>query len=320
MEADMNLSINHPKPSTPPETRHDTGAVSMWQVVKQTVADWSEDKAPRLGAALAYYAVFSLAPMLILALAVAGLFFERGEVEAQLNSQFEQLLGPEGAEAVETLVAGAQKPAEGFVAAVIGAIALAFGATGVFVQLKDAMNTIWEVRVKKGQGVWGFVRTYFLSFAMVLGIGFLLVVLLVASALLSAATGWLDSRVPIAPVLIHLPQLVGTFLIVALLFAMIFKLLPDVQIAWKDVWLGAVVTSLLFSLGKSAIGLYLGRASFGSSYGAAGTVLIVLAWTYYSAQILFLGAEFTQVYARYYGTRIRPADTAEQAGNHAGQA
>ena len=264
-----------------------------------------DDHAPRLGAALAYYAVFSLAPILILALAVAGLFFDSRVVEAQLNAQFEHFLGSEGAKAVATLVAGARKPTEGAVATVIGVVALVFGATGFFIQLKDAMNTIWEAEIKQGQGAWGFVRKYILSFAMVLGIGFLLVVLLFASVVSSAVTAWLAERVRVVPLVVHLVQLIGSVTVLALLLAMIFKFLPDVRIGWRDVWLGAFVTSLLFNLGQFAIGMYLGRASFGSSYGAAGTVLIVLAWTYYSAQILFLGAEFTQVYARNFGTRIQ---------------
>jgi membrane protein len=195
-------------------------------------------------------------------------------------------------------------------ATIIGTVALVFGATGVFVQLKDAMNTIWEVELKRGLGAWGFIRTYLLSFAMVMGIGFLLIVLLLASAILAGITGTIGGAESLSPVLLHAAQFVGSWLLVSLLFAMIFKLLPDVAIRWRDVWLGALVTSLLFNLGKFAIGLYLGRASFGSSYGAAGTVLIVLAWTYYSAQILFLGAEFTQVYARRFGQRIQPSEMA----------
>ena len=192
-------------------------------------------------------------------------------------------------------------------------MALVLGATGFFIQLKDAMSTIWEAAPKQSQGAWGFVRKYILSMAMVLGIGFLLVVLLFASVVSSAVTEWLAERVRVVSLVVYLVQLFGSVTVVALLLAMIFKFLPDVRIGWRDVWLGAFVTSLLFNLGQFAIGMYLGRASFGSSYGAAGTVLIVLVWTYYSAQILFLGAEFTQVYARNFGTRIQSAEAARIA-------
>lgn len=298
---------------TAPRTSH-LGSGVLWQIAKETVSEWREDKAPRLGAALAYYAVFSLAPMLILALAVAGLFFEPENIQAQLDTQFADLLGREGADGIAALVEGARKPAEGTAATIIGTIALLFGATGVFVQLKDAMNTIWEVQIKKSLGIWGFVRTYILSFAMVLGVGFLLVLLLIVSASLAAVSQFLEDRFSFPQPVLYVVQFAGTVAVVALLFAMIFKFLPDVRIQWRDVWLGAIFTSLLFALGKFAIGMYLGRASFSSSYGAVGTVLVVLVWTYYSAQILFLGAEFTQVYARYFGSRIQPAETAERTG------
>jgi len=275
-----------------------------------TYNEWSADKAPRLGAALAYYTIFSLAPMLIIVMFVAGLVFDPEQVEAALNGQFENMLGKEGAEAVSALVAGSQKHEEGAVATVVGIAALVFGALGVFVQLKDALNTIWKVELRPGRGWWQLVRDYFLSFSLVLGVGFLLIVMLAVNAVLSVVVGWFGEMLAISAAAAYATEFVVSFLIATLLFAMIFKFLPDARIGWRDVWLGAAATSLLFNIGKLLIGLYLGQASFTSAYGAAGTVLIVLVWTYYSAQILLLGAEFTQVYARSYGQRIEPSDGA----------
>jgi membrane protein len=283
-------------------------ATSLWEMLKMTYSDWSEDKATRLGAALAYYTVFSLAPLLIIVLAIAGAVFDPETVRAQINQQLG--LGEAGGEGIARLIEGAQKSGSGLVASILGGAAILFGATGVFVQLKDALNTIWEVEPKPGLGVWAYVKERLLSFGMILVIGFLLLVLLVVSAVLHGVQEYIGEWLPMPGWTAQLLDVVISFAGVTLLFAMIYKYLPDVQIRWRDVWLGAAVTALLFTVGKFLLGLYLGRASFTSAYGAAGTIVIILLWAYYSAQILFFGAEFTQVYAKQYGGRIRPAENA----------
>lgn len=286
-------------------------ATTWWEVLKMTYHDWTEDRAPRLGAALAYYTVFSLAPLLLIVISIAGLVFDPAEVQTAIDHQLEGLLGAEGKEGVSAMVAGAQNKDSGIVATVLGVVALLFGATGVFAQLKDSLNTIWEVEAKPGQGIWQYVRDRFLSFAMVLTIGFLLLVMLVVSAGLAVLLAFFNHLIPLPEWSAYLIDAVVSFGAVTMLFAMMFKYLPDVKIAWGDVWLGAAFTALLFTVGKYALGLYLGQAGFGSTYGAAGAVVIILLWAYYSSQILFFGAEFTQVYARSFGGRILPAENAQ---------
>jgi membrane protein len=283
-------------------------AGSWWEMLKMTYEDWSEDKAPRLGAALAYYTVFSLAPMLIIVLTIAGLVFDAETIRSQISQQTG--LGEQGKEGLAMLIAGAEKSDTGILATILGVVAILFGATGVFVQMQDALNTIWEVEPKPGQGVWGFIKNRVLSFAMVLAIGFLLLVLLVVSAILHGLQEYLGHLMPIPGWAAQVLDILVSFGGITLLFAMIFKYLPDVKIRWRDVWLGAAVTALLFTLGKFLLGLYLGRESVASAYGAAGTLVIIMLWAYYSSQILFFGAEFTQVYARSYGRRIQPSDHA----------
>jgi membrane protein len=300
-----------PDPSISPEKRSKftRRAYSWLEMIKMTFRDWSEDKAPRLGAALAYYTVFSLAPLMIIVLAIAGLLFDADTVRSQINQQLG--LGEKGGEGLAMLIEGAEDRDSGIVATILGIAALLFGATGVFIQLKDALNTIWEVEPKPGGGIWAFVKDRILSFAMVLAIGFLLLVLLVVSAALQAVQKYVGEVLPMPGWVAHILDIVVSIGGVTVLFALMFKYLPDVKIGWRDVWLGAVVTALLFTLGKFLLGLYLGRASAASAYGAAGTIVIILLWAYYSAQILFFGAEFTQVYAKSYGTRIQPAENAQ---------
>jgi membrane protein len=281
-------------------------------LLKQTVADWSEDKAPRLGAALAYYTVFSLAPLLVISVALAGLFVDPDQAQAVMDEQVRGFLGEGGQAAVQAMVEGARKPTGGVIATVVGIVALLFGASGVFGQLQDALNTIWEVEPKPGRGVWGILRDRFLSFGMVLGIGFLLLVSLVLSSLITAAGNLARDLLPGPDALLHGINLAVSFGVVTLLFAAIFKLLPDVRIAWRDVWIGAAGTAVLFTIGKYLISLYLGYAAPESTYGAVGSLIAVLLWTYYSAQILLLGAEFTQAYARMYGSQIKPAANARR--------
>lgn len=268
---------------------------------KETFTEFGEDKVPRLGAALAYYTIFSIGPLLLIAVSMAGLFFgdeaARGQVSAELNKVF----GDQMAGATEKMIEAAAKPKSGRIATIIGVFTLMLGASGVFGQLKDALNTIWNVEQKPGGGIKGFISQRFLSMAMVLGIGFLLLVTLVIDAAVSAMGSRLAQYVG-GEAVMHVIQLVISFAIVTVLFAAIFRILPDLKIAWRDVWIGAVLTALLFVLGKFGLGLYLGKAAVGSAYGAAGSLVILLIWVYWSAQILFFGAEFTQVYARTYGS------------------
>ncbi len=283
---------------------------TLWQLLKETFDEWSEDKASRLSAALAYYTIFSLAPLLILVIAIAGSVFGEEAARGQIVGQIQGLVGRNGAEVIETAIQNANQPATGTIASLISVVALLFGATGVFAELQDALNTIWEVTPKPGTGVKGFVRNRFLSFAMILGIGFLLLVSLVVSAGLAAVNSYFSHLIPGADFLWSIANFLISFAVITLLFAMIFRFLPDVEIAWNDVWIGAGITSLLFVIGKTILGRYLGGGSFGSAYGAAGSLVIILAWVYYAAQILFFGAEFTQVYARKYGSQIVPSPNA----------
>src|SRR5438094_201799 len=261
----------------------------VWDFLKETFSEWSEDRAPRMGAALAYYTVFSLAPVLVIAIGVAGIFFGQRMAEGRLMHEIRNLVGPEGAGAIRAMIANAaaDRPG-GVVATMMGVAALVFGATGAFVELQDALNTIWKVQPRP-RGLLRMLKDRFLSFTLVVGIGFLLLVSLVISAAL-AALGSVTARY-VSPSLLHGVNFLVSFGVITVLFAMIFKILPDAKIAWRDVWLGAAVASLLFSAGKFIIGLYLGKSGMASAYGAAGSLVIVLVWVYYSAQILFLGAE-----------------------------
>ncbi|CAA9233728.1 MAG: Inner membrane protein YihY, formerly thought to be RNase BN [uncultured Chloroflexia bacterium] len=282
----------------------------IFDLVKKVFSDWSEDRAPRLGAALAYYAVFSLAPLLVLLIGIAGLVFGQEAVQSRVMAQVGGILGEQGGSAIGEMIQGARKPSTGIIATVIGLVTLLFGASGVFGQLHDALNTIWEVQPKPGRGILGMIRDRFVSFTMILGVGFLLMISLVVSAGMSAFGEVLGGFLPGPEILLQAINLVVSLAVITVLFALIFKVLPDAEIAWGDVWIGAFVTALLFTIGKFALGLYLGKSDVASSYGAAGSLIIILLWIYYSSQILFLGAEFTQVYANTYGSRVVPAEDA----------
>jgi membrane protein len=273
----------------------------LFNLLKLTYQEWKEDRASRLAAALAYYTIFSLAPMLVIAIAVAGLLWQRDAVTAQVMRQIQGLVGVEGATFVADLLESASNPAEGIVATIVGIITLLFGALGVFNELHNSLNVIWEVQPEKQDTFWESVKKAiidrFLSFTMVLGIGFLLLVSLVVSAGLSATQEVLGNAFPIPEFLLQLLNLVISIGVITVLFAMIYKYLPDTEVPWRYVWLGAFATAILFSLGKMLIGIYLGNSAVASSFGAAGSLVLLLVWIYYSAQILFFGAEFTQVYA-----------------------
>ena len=280
---------------------------AILDLLKETFSEWSKDKASRLSAALAYYTVFSLAPLLIIVIAIAGAVFGEEAARGEIVGQIQGLVGKDGAEFIETAIENANQPATGRFASIISVVVLLFGASGVFAELQDALNTVWEVQAKPERGLINVIRNRFLSFTMVLGVGFLLLVSLVASAALAATVNFFGHLLP--PGLDFVWQLVNfifAFVVSTVLFGLIYKTLPDVKIGWSDVWIGAAITSALFSIGRYVLGQYLGNSSFGSTYGAAGSLVVVLAWVYYAAQILFFGAEFTQVYARKYGSQIVP--------------
>lgn len=271
------------------------------QLFKDTAREFNEDKVPRLGAALAYYTIFSIGPLLLIAVAMAGIFLGQEAAQGQVSDQLGKFFGPHMAKSLEEVIEAAAKPKSGRLATIVGVLTLMLGASGLLGQLKDALNTIWNVEQKKTSGIIGFTKERFLSMAMVLGIGFLLLVTLFFDAMISAM-GPLLERLIGGEAIVHILSLALSFAISTVLFAAIFRILPDLKIAWHDVWFGAVFTSLLFVLGKWGLGVYLGKAAVGSAYGAAGSLVILLVWVYWSAQILFFGAEFTQVYARTFGT------------------
>lgn len=273
----------------------------MWPLIRDTAFEWSEHRTARLGAALAYYSVFSLGPLIVIVISIGGLVFGQAAVRGEVSAQIATLLGETGARAVEAMLVAASRPFEGTIATLIGVGVLVFAALGVVVQLKDALNTVWEVKPPASGGVWAFVRTYLVSLAAIVALGFLLMISLVMTAAL-AATG--KYAAPYMPELtLHLISSIGSFAVTTVLFAMIFKWLPDTHVAWRDVWLGAAVTAILFNIGKFLIGLYIGKQGLESVYGAAASIVVLLLWVYYSAQILLLGAEFTRVFARRHGSR-----------------
>lgn len=287
-----------------PATFSQTSGVSSWtSVLKEAVHDWSEHRAPTLGAALAYYAAFSLAPLLVITLALVGLAFGEEATQGELRNQLRQLMGPQVAAGLEELVAAARKPSEGITAAIIGGVMLLIGASGVFGQLQDSLNIIWDVHRKSTGGIMQLLRDRFFSFTLVLGTAFLLLVSLLLSATLNFFAGWIARYLPQSEILMHAGNAILSFAIVTLLFAMIFKFVPDAKITWRDVWPGAILTAVLFTLGKWGLGVYLGRSAVASAFGAAGSLVLVLLWVYYSSQILFFGAEFTQAYSRLNGSR-----------------
>jgi membrane protein len=281
--------------------------LSIIKLLKETVKEWNEDRVPLWAAALAYYTVFSLAPLLIIAIAIAGAIFGEDAARGQLDNQIQGLLGAQGAAAVQTMLQNTQKPnSGGTITTIFGVITLLFGASGVFGQLQDALNTIWQVKPKPGRALKGFLQSRFLSFASVLVIGFLLLVSLVLSAVLSGVTAFLGRWIGEIAIVGQVINFAISFGVITLLIAAIYKFLPDVEVPWKDLWVGAAATALLFNIGKFLIGLYLGGGGVSSTYGAAGSLVVILIWVFYSAQIILFGAEFTQVYAKHRGSGIRP--------------
>ncbi len=285
--------------------------LAIFALLKQAATQWSEDNALRLSAALAYYSIFSIAPLLVIAVAISGRLFGQEAAQGLLARQLHDLVGSKAAEGIEGMVQSANKPANSVVAGIMGTVTLLLGASGIFGELKDALNTIWKVKAKPGQGVMKYVRERLLSFGMVLVIGFIMLVSLTLTTALAGLTAYLGSAFPFSKTLVAIFGFALSYGVATLLFAAIFKILPDAKVRWREVWIGAAVTGLLFEIGKFLLGFYLGRESTASAYGAATSAVLLLLWVYYASLILLFGAEFTQVYAQATGSRIEPAANAE---------
>lgn len=289
------------------------GAKQVWGLLRGSVAAWGEDYASSMGAALAFYTVFSVAPVLLIAIAVAGLVFDTQAAQHAVTLELAGLMGSQAATAVEAILQSAQSPSGGWISSTIGVVTLLIGASAVFGELQDALNRIWRAPVPRPPGLWRLVRERILSFGMILGVGFLLIVSLVMSAALAALGEWWAAAFGNQALLLEVVNFLLSFGVITVAFALIYKLIPRVSVQWRDVWIGAAVTALLFTVGKSLIGIYLGRSAVTSAFGAAGSLIVLLLWVYYSAQIFLLGAEFTWVYAHEFGSHregLQPAPAA----------
>lgn len=283
--------------------RSDIDMRSWISLLRETFKEYFADDAPRLGAALAFYTIFSLPALLILVIAVAGLAFGTDAAQGQIVGEVRGFIGEESAQTLQTVIESARKPEAGIVATLVGLITLLIGATGVFGELEDALNIVWNVPKKTGFSVLGLIQSRFLSFTLILGTGFLLLVSLVVSAGIAAVGKYSNQLFPDTELLLQIGSAAISLTVITVLFAMIYKILPKVKVAWKDVWIGAFLATLLFTLGKSLIALYIGKSGVASTYGAAGSLVVILIWVYFSAQVFLLGAEFTQVYSRRHGSR-----------------
>jgi membrane protein len=291
----------------------------IWSLVKATFSSWLDDYAPSMGAALAYYTMFSIAPLLLIVISTAGLVFGEEAVRGEIFGQLRGLMGDEGARAVQSLLESVSSPEEGAAGTVIGTVLLLVGATTVLGELQDAFDRIWHVPPKdKDGGVWGVIRSRLLSFGMILGIGFLMMVSLVFSAAVAALGKWWGPLFSDLEIIAGAVNFVFSFALATTVFAMLYKFMPRVKILWRDVWAGAAVTALLFTIGKSLIGLYIGKSAISSGFGAAGSLVVVLVWVYYSAQIFLLGVEFTKVYSQAHGSRKKQSlpGGEEEPGRH----
>jgi membrane protein len=290
---------------------------ALWSLAKESAASWMDDFAPSMGAAIAYYTAFSIAPLLIIVIAIAGLFFGREAASGYLYTQLDGLLGDQGAKAIQGMVESASNTGEGVIATAVGVVLLAVGATTVFAELQTDLDRIWKApAAKKPEGLWELLRSRVLSLGLVVSIGFVMLVSLVVSAALAALGKWWGGAFDNLEWVLQVLNFVVSLGVITVLFALMYKILPRVKIGWHDVWIGAAATALLFTIGKLLVGLYIGKSSVVSSFGAAGSLAVLLVWVYYSAQIFLLGAEFTWVYAHRYGSRQgkdRPATAKETA-------
>jgi membrane protein len=278
----------------------------VWEFLAETYTKWRHDNAPTLGAALAFYATFSLTPLLIMVIAIFGVVLGKETIQVEILRRAEELIGVQGAGALKMMIGAAYRPGTGLTATIIGTLVIVIGSTSALVMLKQALNIMWGAEPDPQASVWNLVKGRLLSFVMILIIGFLLVLSLLVSIALSFVATTVQQWVPVPVFSIQMANWGLSFLLVTLLFAMVFKILPDVRIAWSDVWVGSAITAVLFTLGKILFGMYLARSSISSAYGAASSLAIILMWVYYSAQVLFLGAALTQVYANRYGSHVTP--------------
>jgi membrane protein len=277
---------------------------TMVELAKKSVSAWVDDYAPSMGAALAYYTLFSLAPLLLLVISIGGLLFSQDVARTQLIAQLGGLVGPEGSVAIEGLLKSASHPAKSLIASAISILTLIIGATSMFSELQSDLDRIWHApAAAKPSGIWGMLRTRLLSFGLIVSIGFLLLVSLVVSAALAAFGKWYGAWFPRWVITMQIVNQVVSLAFVSVLFAMMYRVLPSARVAWGDVWRGALVTAVLFTIGKFLIALYLGKAGVSSGFGAAGSMVVLLVWVFYSAQIFLLGAEFTWLYAHSHGSR-----------------
>lgn len=283
---------------------------AVWQLIKETANGWDEDNVARLAASLAYYTLLSIAPLIVLAVSVTGLAFGEEAARAHISGEIAGVVGAGAAESIQAIAANAKAPGSGIFGLIFGVTVLLFGASGVFGELQSALNTVWDVAPKPGRGIWGIVKDRFFSFTLVLGVAFLLLVSLVVSAALTWVGKAFESSLPGGAIVWQVLNFGISFAVVTALFALMFKKLPDVEVQWRDVWVGAAVTAGLFTIGKFGLGLYLGSAGVSSAYGAAGSVVALVIWVYYSSQVMLVGAEFTEAYARHFGSKIRPGSKA----------
>lgn len=289
---------------TEPAAQGRPGLRGLFELMRDAVSAWSRDYAPSMGAALSYYTIFSIAPLLLIVISIAGMVYGEEAARGAIFYQVRDMMGDGAAVALQGLLASARKPAEGVVATLIGVVLLILGASSVFGELQSALDRIWRVpEQKKSGGLWKLLRTRLVSFVMIIGIGLLLIASLLASALLTVLEKWWGTLFGVRALLASALNIGLSYLVVTVMFALIYKIMPRVRIAWRDVWTGAAITSLLFTAGKYVIGLYIGTSGVSSTFGAAGSLVVILVWVYYSAQIFLLGAEFTWVYAHRYGSR-----------------
>lgn len=282
----------------------------VWSLIRGSVRCWLDDEAPRLAASLAYYALLSLAPLVVLTISLAGLRFGEEAAKGEIAREVSTVVGPEAGRAIQSIVANAKAPGSGTVSTIIGVVVLLFGASGAFGELQAALDVIWAVKPKPGRGLLGILKDRTFSLAMVLCVAFLLLVSLILSAALSAAGRFFQTSLPGGETLWQIVNMLVSVAVTTLLFGLMLKIIPDAKIEWQDVWIGALVTALLFTLGKTLLALYIGKFGATSSFGAAGSLVALVIWVYYSSQVLFLGAEFTKVYACRFGKPIEPSDNA----------
>jgi membrane protein len=297
--------MSGPKPAPDSQTRYPKLA-GAWGFLAEIYREWAQDRAVTLGAALAFYTTFSMAPLLIIVIAVFGMILGETTVQEEIVRRVNDLVGPQGAHAVTMMIRGAYRPGAGLPATIIGLTVIVIGSTSAFVMLQQALNLMWGARVNRKSSVWHFVRERLLSFVMIMVIGIFLVLSFILSIVLSFVTGFFQNLLPVPPFLIQASDFCLSLGLITILFAVVYKILPEVKIAWADVWVGASITAILFTLGKFLFAMYLSHSSIRSAYGAASSLAVFLMWVYYSAQVFFIGAEATQVYANRYGSRVKP--------------